>query len=102
MKIGSFYATTSGTLWKDGTYFPAGTRVMVSGLHLDQGFCVRFPTAVDGQPLETWEEWTEAAFLAEEGSVELGRLPAADVLAEARKVLCDADDGCHLHLHDED
>ena len=43
LKIGEHYDTTYGTLWKDGTYFPRGTRVMVVGMHVEQGFCVRFP-----------------------------------------------------------
>src|ERR1700719_3375442 len=62
LKIGQHYQTTYGTLWKDGTYFPRGTRVMVAGVHLEQGFCVRFPAEVDGEPLETWEDWGEADF----------------------------------------
>jgi hypothetical protein len=66
--VGNHYATTYGTLWKDGTYFPRGTRIVVVGLHLDQGFCVRFPAEVDGEPLETWEDWSESDFLAEDGT----------------------------------
>ena len=73
---------------------------MVVGLHLDQGFCVRFPAEVDGEPLETWEDWSETEFLAEDGSVEATSLLSASVLAEAREVLDDAEDGCHLHLHE--
>ncbi len=72
LQIGRHYDTTYGTLWKDGTYYPRGTRVLVTGLHIEQGFCVRFPAEVDGEPLETWEDWDELEFLAEEGSVESG------------------------------
>jgi hypothetical protein len=101
--IGTYYDTTYGTLWKDGTYFPRGTRVMVAGVHIDQGFCVRFPADVDGEPLETWEDWTESGFLAAEGSIVAPDEPlSANVLSEAREVLSDADDGCHLHLHEDD
>jgi hypothetical protein len=74
--------------------------VFVTGLHIEQGFCVRFPTEVDGEPLETWEDWDEADFLAEEGSVEIGGALPGSVLLEAREVLDDAEDGCHLHLHE--
>jgi len=102
VKIGTTYATTSGTLWKDGTYFPRGTAVMVVGMHLDQGFCVRFPVEVDGEPLETWEDWSEREFLAPEGSVAATKPLAENVLSEAREVLSDAEDGCHLHLHEEE
>lgn len=102
LKIGESYDTTSGTLWKDGTYLPRGTRVTVVGLHLDQGFCVRFPVDANGEPLETWEDWSETAFLAEPGSVAPPGQPLSRaVLSEAREVLADADDGCHLHLHDD-
>jgi hypothetical protein len=102
LKIGQEYETTSGTLWKDGTYFARGTRVMVVGMHVEQGFCVRFPAARDGEPLETWEDWSEAGFLAEEGSVEPPSQPLSNaVLAEARDVLSDAEEGSHLHLHDD-
>jgi len=76
--------------------------VLVVGLHLDQGFCVRFPADVDGEPLETWEEWEELDFLAAQGSVSSPLEPSAAVLAEAREVLDDAEDGCHLHLHEGD
>lgn len=100
LKIGSTYQTTYGTLWKDGDYFPRGTRVVVVGLHLEEGFCVRFPGDIDGVPLETWEEWTELDFLAEEGSVETAGQVSQAMLAEAREVLRDAEDGCHLHLHE--
>lgn len=76
--------------------------MQVVGLHIDEGFCVRFPGEADGYPLETWEEWGESDFLAEEGTV----LPAAPlserVLSEAREVLNDAEDGCHLHLHEDE
>ena len=74
----------------------------VTGLHIEQGFCVRFPAEVDGEPLETWEDWDEIEFLAEEGSVECGGVLPSSVLYEAREVLDDAEDGCHLHLHEGD
>ena len=103
LKIGGHYSTTYGTLWKDGTYFPRGTEVTVVGLHIDQGFCVRFPASADDEPLETWEDWSEADFLAEEGSVDPPSRPLSTaVLAEARDVLSEAEDGCHLHLHDDE
>lgn len=101
VEIGRHYDTTYGTLWKDGTYLPRGTRVLVSGLHIEQGFCVRFPVEADGEPLETWEDWDEIDFLAAEGSVESGGAPPTSVLIEAREVLDDAEDGCHLHLHED-
>jgi hypothetical protein len=109
IRIGTYYDTTSGTLWKDGTYYPQGTRVLVTGLHLDQGFCVRFPS-LDGadeddddfEPLETWEDWEEREFLAPENTVERGGSLPASVLSEAKEVLDDAEDGCHLHLHESD
>ncbi len=102
LQIGRHYDTTYGTLWKDGTYYPRGTRVLVTGLHIEQGFCVRFPAEVDGEPLETWEDWDELEFLSEEGSVESGGILPGGVLSEAREVLDDAEDGCHLHLHEGD
>jgi hypothetical protein len=103
LKIGRTYCTTYGTLWKDGTYFPRGTEVVVVGLHLDQGYCVRFPATLDDEPLETWEEWSELDFLGEQGSVEPPHRPLSRaVLAEARDVLSDAEDGCHLHLDEDD
>jgi hypothetical protein len=102
VEIGRHYDTAYATLWKDGTYFPRGTRVLVSGLHLEQGFCVRFPAEVGGEPLETWEDWDEIEFLAEEGSVEEGDDLPSSVLSEAREVLDNAEDGCHLHLHEGD
>ncbi|MDQ2680331.1 MAG: hypothetical protein M3Y21_04820 [Candidatus Eremiobacteraeota bacterium] len=71
-------------------------------MHLDQGYCVRFPAEVDGEPLETWEDWSEADFLADEGAVQPANAISASVLAEAREVLGDAEDGCHLHLHEDD
>ncbi len=74
---------------------------MVVGMHLDQGFCVRFPAEVDGEPLETWEDWSENEFLAVDGSIEPARHIDKHVLDEAREVLSDAEDGCHLHLHEE-
>lgn len=102
LKIGTTYDTTCGTLWKDGTYFPRGTKVLVVGLHLDEGFCVRFPAEVDGEPLETWEDWAESDFVADDGTVEDAQPLSQAVLAEAREVLQDAEDGCHLHLHEGD
>ena len=103
IRIGTSYDTTSGTLWKDGTYFPRGTRVMVTGLHMEQGFCVRFPADdADGEPLETWEDWEEVEFLAAEGTIERGGTLPANVISEAREVLDEAEDGCHLHLHESD
>jgi hypothetical protein len=102
LRIGSNYQTTFATLWKDGTFFPRGTQVMVTGLHLEQGFCVRFPAEIDGEPLETWEDWSESEFLAADGSVDGGSQLSAAVLAEAREVLDDAEEGTHLHLHDHD
>ncbi len=104
LRIGEFYQTSYGTLWKDGTYFSRGTRVMVAGLHLDQGYCVRFPVEVEGEPLETWEDWAESDFLAEDGSIDgdEGEALSATVIAEAREVLDDAEDGTHLHLHEGD
>jgi hypothetical protein len=102
IRIGTYYDTTSGTLWKDGTYFPRGTRVLVTGLHIEQGYCVRFPAGEGEEPLETWEDWEEVEFLAEEGSVERGGTLPTSVLSEAREVLDDAEDGCHLHLHESD
>ncbi len=102
IKIGAYYDTTYGTLWKDGTYFARGTRVLVVGLHIEQGFCVRFPADVDGEPLETWEDWEEGGFLAAEGSVGAAPELSATALQEAREVLNDAEDGCHLHLHESE
>ena len=76
---------------------------MVVGVHLDQGFCVRFPAEIEGEPLETWEDWSESSFLAEEGSITPPEQPLSRaVLKEARDVLSDAEDGCHLHLHEDD
>jgi hypothetical protein len=73
---------------------------MVAGVHLEQGFCVRFPAEVDGEPLETWEDWGEADFLGEDGSIGGAQELSSAVLAEAREVLDDAEDGTHLHLHE--
>jgi cytosine/adenosine deaminase-related metal-dependent hydrolase len=82
--------------------------VLVTGLHVDQGYCVRFPP-VDGVPLddedealETWEDWDEIDFLAPEGTIERGGSLPSSVLSEAKEVLDDAEDGCHLHLHESD
>jgi hypothetical protein len=76
---------------------------MVVGVHIEQGFCVRFPAEIDGEPLETWEDWSEVDFLAGEGSVTPPQEPlSANVLSEARDVLSDAEDGCHLHLHEDE
>jgi hypothetical protein len=102
LRIGEFYDTTYGTLWKEGPYFPRGTRVQVVGFHIEQGFCVRFPGEIGGEPLEAWEDWDELDFLAEEGSIDRSREVSASVLAEAREVLSEAEDGCHLHLQEED
>lgn len=102
MKIGSTYVTTSGTLWKDGTYFARGTQVVVVGMHVEQGFCVRFPLEIDGEPLETWEDWSESDFLASDGTIAATKPLSENVLSEARDVLDDAEDGCHLHLHEEE
>jgi hypothetical protein len=103
LRIGAEYDTTYGTLWKDGTYYPRGTRVMVVGMHLDQGYCVRFPAVVDGEPLETWEDWSELDFLADAASIEPPAHPLSiAVLSEARDVLSDAEDGSHLHLHEDE
>ena len=106
IRIGTYYDTTSGTLWKDGTYYPQGTRVLVTGLHVDQGYCVRFPLedgeAEPDEPLETWEDWDEVNFLAPEGSIARGGSLPASALSEAQEVLDDAEDGSHLHLHESD
>jgi len=48
------------------------------------------------------EEWSETDFLAEEGSVEPAAPLSEKMLAEARDVLSDAEDGCHLHLHEDE
>ncbi|HEX3468251.1 MAG TPA: hypothetical protein VHT05_09255 [Candidatus Elarobacter sp.] len=61
---------------------------------------MRFPAERDGEDLETWEDWDEVDFLAEEGSVEAGGRPPTNILSEAQEVLDDAEDGCHLHLHE--
>ena len=69
-------------------------------MHLDQGFCVRFPA--DGvEPLETWEAWEETGFLSEEGSISGGDDLTDEALCEARAMLADAEDGCHLHLQED-
>jgi hypothetical protein len=57
---------------------------------------------MDGTPLETWEDWSEIDFLAPDGSIEAGAHISDSMLAEAREVLRDAEDGCHLHLHEGD
>ena len=75
---------------------------MVAGLHLEQGFCVRFPAEVEGEPLETWEDWGEADFLATDGSIQDRTDLSSGVLDEAREVLDEAEDGTHLHLHESD
>ncbi len=74
----------------------------VSGLHLEQGFCVRFPARMDDEPLETWEDWAESDFLAERGTIAGASELSPTVLAEARDVLEEAEDGTHLHLHESD
>ena len=80
--------------------------MLVTGLHLEQGYCVRFPLAGgrtdEDEPLETWEDWEERDFLAPEGTVERGGELPAHVLDEAQEVLDDAEDGCHLHLHESE
>lgn len=101
LQIGEFYDTTYGTLWKEGPYFPRGTRVQIVGLHIEQGFCVRFPGDYHGEPLEAWEDWDELDFLAEEGTIEPSGELSQAALAEAREVLSEAEDGCHLHLDEE-
>lgn len=72
-------------------------------MHIEQGFCVRFP-GVDAneEPLEAWEDWDEVDFLADAGTIEPGGTLPTNVLSEAREVLDDAEDGCHLHLHEAD
>lgn len=70
-------------------------------MHLDEGFCVRFPAQVDGEALETWEAWSEREFLATEGTIPVADPLSPEALEEAQAVLGDADDGCHLHLHDD-
>jgi cytosine/adenosine deaminase-related metal-dependent hydrolase len=102
IRIGEEYQTTYGTLWKDGTYFPRGTCVTVAGLHFEQGFCVRFPVGAGDEPLETWEEWSESDFLGPIGSIDEPPKLSPMVLAEARDVLEEAEDGTHLHLHESD
>ncbi|MGH8165110.1 MAG: hypothetical protein ACREP1_12335 [Rhodanobacteraceae bacterium] len=102
LRIGTTYETTYGTLWKDGPYFPRGTKVRIVGLHLEQGFCVRFPAEIAGEPLETWEDWTESDFVAPVGTVQATAPVSQAVLTEARDVLREAEDGCHLHLHEDD
>jgi len=102
LRIGTYYDTTAGTLWKDGTYFPRGTRVQLTGLHIEQGFCVRFPSSAGDEPLEAWEDWDERDFLADEGTVAPGGTLPASVLGDAKEVLDEAEDGCHLHLHEAD
>ena len=76
--------------------------MLLVGLHVDQGYCVRFPAESDGEPLETWEDWAESDFLAPDGSIACTQPLAETVLSEAREVLSDAEDGCHLHLHEEE
>ncbi|HEX5274333.1 MAG TPA: hypothetical protein VFW34_03585 [Candidatus Rubrimentiphilum sp.] len=74
--------------------------MLVVGLHLVEGFCVRFPAEVEGESLETWEDWEESDFLAEEGAIETAPPVSQAMLSEAREVLQDAEDGCHLHFHE--
>lgn len=76
--------------------------MLVTGLHIEQGFCVRFPAQDDDDALETWEDWEEIEFLAEAGTVIAGASLDASVIGEAQEVLDDAEDGCHLHLHESD
>ncbi len=73
---------------------------MVAGLHFEHGFCVRFPADVDGEPLETWEDWVECEFLGPDGSIDGADDLSAAALAEAREVLDEAEEGTHLHFHD--
>ncbi len=75
---------------------------MVAGLHLEQGFCVRFPVEVEGEALETWEDWEQTDFLTEDGLIDDVPELSHAVLAEAREVLDDAEDGTHLHVHESD
>jgi len=63
---------------------------------------VRFPARVDDEPLETWEDWAESDFLADKGTIAGASELSATVLAEARDVLEEAEDGTHLHLHESD
>lgn len=62
---------------------------------------MQFPAEVDGTPLETWEDWAETDFLAEEGAIESPAPVSQAMLSEAREVLRDAEDGCHLHFHED-
>ncbi len=76
---------------------------MVTGLHLDEGYCIRFPAADQyGAPLECWEDWESVDFLAPQGTVEPGEELSASVLREARDVLNDEEDGCHIHFQEGD
>ena len=75
--------------------------MQITGLHIDQGYCVRFPGEVAGEPLEAWEDWDELDFLAAEGTIEPAGEPSQAALAEAREVLSEAEDGCHLHLQED-
>jgi cytosine/adenosine deaminase-related metal-dependent hydrolase len=75
---------------------------MLVGLHLDEGFSVRFPAQHGNPALETWEEWSECDFLAPDGTIEGPAQISQAMLAEAKEVLRDAEDGCHLHLHEGD
>ena len=88
----------------EGRYvLPARHARTFTGLHLEQGFCVRFPADDElDEPLEAWEDWDEREFLATEGSVGRGPAPPVRILDEAQEVLDDAEDGCHLHLHESD
>ena len=61
---------------------------------------MRFPAGDADEPLETWEDWSEVDFLADEGTVERAAPLSQNVLSEAREVLRDAEDGCHVHLHE--
>ena len=63
---------------------------------------MRFPQQSGDEPLETWEDWTETDFLAADGSIEESGPISQAMLAEACEVLRDAEDGCHLHLHEGD
>ena len=74
---------------------------MVVGLHIEQGYCIRFPAEVEGEPLETWEDWSELDFVTDEEIAASTEPLPKQILQEAREALLDAEDGCHLHLHED-
>ena len=84
--------------------FRAARAVMVVGMHVDQGFCVRFPAEARRRAARNVGRLERSrTFLAEQGTVEPPSRPlSTTVLTEARDVLSDADDGCHLHLQDDE